>query len=193
MNRMWRAIALLAAGVALASSSFAKDAGLVIDACSLLTAADIKKELGLSVEAGSRRDSGLESNGAYSSACVWLFTSERERQADPDAPLGGRSFVILNALRWPEGSDGARTYLQAFREASDSGVLPKQPSARSLGDESLWWGDGLAVRKGTVSFGVSVFTPRQAGAAPNAKPGEREERLAKVILSRLAAQGAGRK
>ncbi|MEJ0035360.1 MAG: hypothetical protein WDO68_04660 [Gammaproteobacteria bacterium] len=176
-----------------ASTVLAKDAAPTIDACALLDARDIEKVLGMPVEKGSRRDSGLESNGAYSSACVWMLTAERGHEADPAAPLGGRSFVILNALRWPQGSDGAKSYLQAFREASDSGVLPSKPDARQFGDEALWWGDGLAVRRREVSFGVSVFLPRQAGAQPKTRPGEREERLAKVVLSRLDAQAVERR
>jgi hypothetical protein len=166
----------------------AKDEALTIDACALLDAQAIQDVLSVPVEKGDRRDSGLESNGAYSSSCVWMLTADRTRPADPRAPLGGKSFVILNALRWPQGSDGARTYLQAFREASDSGVIESKPSARAFGDEALWWGDGLAVRRGVVSFGVSVFMPRAAAADPNARAGEREERLAKIILARLAAQ-----
>jgi hypothetical protein len=120
-----------------------------------------------------------------------MLTADRERPADAAAPLGGKRFVILNVLRWPRGSDGARTYLEAFREASASGVIESKPIARPFGDEALWWGDGLAVRRGDVSFGVSVFMTRGAAdTQPHA--GEREERLAKIILSRLAAQDAKR-
>lgn len=197
-----RAMLLLAASVMLDAAlssvvtaeeaALAEDPSSTIDACSLLDAAAIQGVLDVPVEEGSRRDSGRESNGAYSSACVWMLKDERGRQADPNAPLGGRSFVILNAMRWPEGSSGARTYLEAFREASDSGVLPSRPSPRQFGDEALWWGDGLAVRRRDVSFGISVFLPRQAPKEPKgptqAEAGEREGRLAKVILSRLAAQ-----
>jgi hypothetical protein len=174
-----------------ASQVLANDEALTIDACALLDARAIQDVLGVPVEKGDRRDSGLESNGAYSSSCVWMLSADRARPADPAAPLGGKRFVILNALRWPQGSDGARTYLQAFREASDSGVIESKPSVRQFGDEALWWGDGLAVRRGDVSFGVSVFVPR-AAAEPQARAGEREERLAKTILARLAAQDVKR-
>ncbi|MEJ1966804.1 MAG: hypothetical protein WDO56_36790 [Gammaproteobacteria bacterium] len=170
------------------STALAQVSATPIDACTLLDAADIHKVLGVPVEKGTRRDSGLESNGAYSSACVWMLESERGLPKDPSAPLGGKSFVILNALRYPQGSGGARTYLEAFREASASGVLPARPSARQFGDEALWWGDGLAVRRRDVSFGISVFLQRAASTATHGQPGEREGRLAKTILARLAAQ-----
>jgi len=159
----------------------AREAPLSIDACALLDAGAIQQVLGVSVEKGERRDSGIESNGAYSSACVWMLTADAAR----------KSFVILNALRYPRGSDGARTYLQAFRDASDSGVLPSKPSPRQLGDGALWWGDGLAVRRRDVSFGVSVLMrPTNPAVKSSSHAGEREERLAKVILSRLDAQAS---
>ena len=184
-----RALTALTAAVLLnavmVSSALALDAVPKIDACALLNAAEIQKVLGVPVEKGSRRDSGIESNGAYSSACVWMLTSEHAAPARPNAPLAGKHFVILNALRYPQGSSGAKTYLEAFREASDSGVLPARPSPRQLGDEALWWGDGLAVRRRDVSFGISVFVPREGSTA---QPGEREGRLAKTVLARLAQQ-----
>jgi hypothetical protein len=164
-----------------------------IDACALLDARVIQDVIAVPVEKGDRRDSGLESNGAYSSSCVWMVTADRSRATDPQAPLGGKRFVILNVLRWPDGAEGARSYLQAFREASDSGVIPSKPDARQFGDEALWWGDGLAVRKSDVSFGVSIFMPRASNEASSARAGEREEKLAKVILARLASQTAAAK
>jgi len=190
--RASRAFNLLVAGVLLSaaplSSVFAVDAAPTIDACSLLNAADIEKVLGVAVEKGAKRDAGRESNGAYSSSCVWTFTGENRLPVDQSAPLGGRSFVILNAQRWPAGSEGARSFLNEFRAASAGGVLKKQPVARQFGDEALWWGDGLAVRRRDVSFGISVFTPRDTPARANAQPGDREGRLAQMILARLPAQ-----
>jgi hypothetical protein len=191
-----RGINLLVAGsmlsAALCAPVLAVDAAATIDACALLGAADIGKALGVPVEKGSKRDSGREPNGAYSSACVWMLKGESDLPVNRSAPLGGRSFVILNAQRWPPGSAGARSFLDAFREASASGVLPKPPASRKFGDEALWWGDGLAVRRRDVSFGISVFTPRDSAARANAPPGEREGRLASAILARLAAQDSVR-
>ncbi len=196
MRFLSRAINLLVAGAMLGaatcSSALALDAAATIDACALLDAADIQKALGVPVATGSKRDAGREANGAYSSACVWMLKGENDRPIDRSAPLGGRSFVILNAQRWPPGSAGARSFLDAFREASASGVLPKQPSSRRFGDEALWWGDGLAVRRRDVSFGISVFTPRDTAARANAPPGEREGRLASAILARLADRESAR-
>jgi len=187
MSMSRRTIERLVAGVLLGTascSSVLATEAPTIDACALLDTSDIRSALGIEVEQGSRRDSGIEPNGAYSSSCVWLFKGENDLPHDRNAPLGGRSFVILNAQRWPDDREGPRSFLNAFRDANESGVLP-EPVPRQLGDEALWWGDGLAVRRRDVSFGISVFTPRDPSARMKAQPGERETRLAKAILKRL--------
>ena len=53
-----------------------------------------------------------------------------------------------------------------------------QPVPVQAGDEALWWGDGVAARKGDVSFGVSVHvgTDKKAEQAM-------EEALAKKIVA----------
>jgi hypothetical protein len=162
---------------------------LTIDACELLSSSEIRRIVGRSVSAGARRDSGLESNGSYSSACVWIIEQSTDTFIEPATPLGGRSFAILHAMQWPHGSGQAQTYLEAFREAAVRGELPADPVAREFGDEALWWGDGLAVRKGDVSFGISVFIPTREKAA---QPGVIEEQLASFILDRLSVRGCGR-
>lgn len=136
-----------------------------IDACALLKPAEIAEVIGQPVAAGQRHDAGLEANGAWSSSCIW--------------PLGEHSFVILNAMQWPAGR--AREFLDSFRGAAQEGVLPRPPEARRVGDEALWWGDGLAVRRRDTSFGLSVFHPRTAPAGA----GQWEERLASLVLAQV--------
>ena len=164
-----------------ATSQAAQAHAAPINACALLSSAEVAAVIGFPVDGGVRRDEGFQSNGSYSSACLWTARRKDNKPADPSAPLGGKSFVILNAMRWPAGSGLARKYLEDFREASANGVIPGKPVPRLFGDEALWWGDGLAVRKGDVSFGVSVFLP---GAMP-AQHGKLEEELAPRILRRL--------
>lgn len=156
-----------------------------IDACTLLTAAEISRAIGLPVDAGVRRDAGLQKTGAYSSACLWTIQTQTPAPHNPTKPLNGKSFVILNAMQWPAGSNLARTYLEDFREASANGVIDAKPVPKSFGDEALWWGDGLAVRKRDVSFGVSVFMP-----GVSKRPAEMEEKLAPHILRRLDQRDA---
>lgn len=172
---------VLATEVSAAEAAPASAASLHIDACALLLPSEISQVIGLPVDAGARNDAGMESTGAYSSACVWTIQREEAPSPDPTAPLNGKSFVILNAMQWPPGSDLARTFLEAFRKAAAHGDIPNQPSPRSIGDEALWWGDGLAVRTGDVSFGISVFLPGRVAT----RPGAFEERLVPHILRRL--------
>ncbi|MET0291721.1 MAG: hypothetical protein ABW136_05095 [Steroidobacteraceae bacterium] len=164
----------IARTLALALLPLTAAAAPAIDACALLKAEQIADVIGQPVEAGVRRDSGLEENGAYSSSCVWLLTAEK-------ALPRPRSLVILNALQFPYGSGRAHEFLDTFREAADSGVLANAPVARRFGDEALWWGDGLAVRRHDVSFGLSVYLPK----SPAAKPGAREEQLAPLVLAQI--------
>jgi len=60
------------------------------------------------------------------------------------------------------------------------------PVALDLGDEALWWGDGVAVRRGTMSFGVSIVV----NAADRAQRRVWEEALARSILPRLHGAAA---
>jgi hypothetical protein len=152
-----------------------------VDACALLTPAEVTQVIGLPVSSGVRRDQGLQPNGSYSSTCVWTINIDLEEPKNPRAPLGGRSFVILNAIQWPAGSGLARTFLEGFHAAAANGEIPSKPVPRKFGDEALWWGDGLAVRVEDVSFGLSVFMPKKK--AP--RPGHYEEQLAPRIVERL--------
>lgn len=142
-----------------------------IDACVLLQPEEIASVIGAAVNPGARRDNGIESNGAWSSSCLWTLSTAQ----------GGRSFVILNVMQWPAGSGRAHEYLDSFRKAATSGVLSEAPRPRKFGDEALWWGDGLAVRTRDVSFGLSVRLPR----SPATAAGKREERLAPLVLREI--------
>ena len=154
---------------------------LQIDACALLTTDQISKVVGMPVAEGARKDAGMQQNGSYSSSCVWILGDDPDFVENPDAPLGGRSFVILNAMQWPSGSGLARKFLEAFHDAARHGEIPSKPESRRFGDEALWWGDGLAVRQGDTSFGLSVFIPDR----PRSLSGQLEEQLAPSILEAL--------
>jgi len=177
-------VALLAATATGGAESAPPGTMATIDACSLLDVDDIRAAVGMPVDSGVRRDSGLESNGAYSSSCVWVLRPNVSAAPDPSKPLGGRSFVIMNAMQWPAGSGLAHTFLDSFRQAAADGEIPSQPQARHFGDEALSWGDGLAVRQRDVSFGVSVFIPGESKQRRDAL----QELLAPSILRRLTAR-----
>jgi hypothetical protein len=170
---------MLVVGIALANSVVAASAAPIINACSLLQPVEIKQVLGRAVEPGQRLDAGVEPNGAYSSSCLWLL--QGAKPVEPGSGLAGRNYVILNAMQWPAGSGKARSFLESFHEAKASGVLTAALVPKAFGDEALWWGDGLAVVRRDVSFGLSIRHP----AGRTQPPGASEERLARTVLQRL--------
>jgi hypothetical protein len=119
-----------------------------INACAFLRQSDIQRILPVISTAGVRDDDGRTSDGAYSSTCVWRFASRAE------GPLKG--MILVNAMRWPDAGSSGK-FLQAFRTAAADHTIEHQPVPVAAGDEALWWGDGVAVRVGPVSFGVSVM------------------------------------
>jgi hypothetical protein len=155
-----------------------------IDACALLDASEISHVIGRRVGAGVREDAGIQADASYSSSCVWIIELKQGAAIDPAGPLGGRSFVILNAFRWPAESHLAGSYLESFRRAAANGDIPGKTRPRPLGDEALSWGDGLALRVGDVSFGISSFIPGLSAACAD----RFEEQLARRILRQLGKQ-----
>lgn len=155
-----------------------------VNACSLLTVTEISQAIGRPVDAGRRDDSGVVDGGGFSSTCVWDIQL-RTSDVASGSPHAARSFVILNAIRWPAESGKAATFLESFREAARAGEILTEPAPREFGEEALWWGDGLAVRQGDVSFGISVFAPA-AEFITTRKRGDIEEKLAPYIVRRLA-------
>lgn len=168
-----------------AAGAAAQEKGAEINACTLLTEQEVEAAIGRDVDPGLRRDAGRTGDGAYpdtgsySSTCLWRVAADRDK-ADPNRPLGGASFVILNAMNWPPGSGESKKFLQSFRDAAEHNVIPSKPVALNIGEEALWWGDGVAVRKGDTSFGISVHLVGE-------KPAQRgiEEKLAAQIAPRL--------
>ncbi len=155
-----------------------------LDACAMLRASEVATLLGMPVAAGERHDDGLTSLGAYSSTCIWKVRNARLLLHDPHASLGGADFAILDVFSWPSG-DAAESFLQSFWSAAKSNLIPMRPVALHIGDDSLWWGDGVAVRCGAVSFGVSVVV----NAADRDKRRLWEESLARVIAARIHPRG----
>ncbi len=155
---------------------------LQLDACTLLEPAEISEVVGLPVHPGIRQDVGYESDGSYSSACLWAIKARKETSQPGTSTSLDRSFAILHVMNWPSGSGQSAKYLQAFRDAALQGEIPSDPVPRDVGDEALWWGDGLAVRQGDTGFGISVLL----AGSETGEPGAFEEILAPFVLRRLA-------
>jgi hypothetical protein len=175
---MARTAATVAFAVFAAGRVAADGGGQSADACGLLSVNDIAAVIGKTVAAGEPHDSGRTKDGAYSSTCLWKAAVTAS--TDPDAPLGGAGFAILNTMVWPSGSGRARQYLEDFRKAATAHEIDMVPVPVEAGDEALWWGDGVAVAKGDVSFGVSVHLD-QDKAAEQAM----EENLARRVAGKL--------
>lgn len=158
--------------------------GAAVNACALASIEEISAVTDRRVARGVRTDRGLIERepyrGAYSSTCVWKVATERNVN-DPALAIGGASFVILNVISSPTGSSSAaRAFLHTFRDAARRHIIAGTPVPLKIGDDALWWGDGVAVRKGNNAFGISVHLV-------NARPKERhmEETLAAKLALRL--------
>jgi hypothetical protein len=144
-----------------------------IDACELLPTNAIQGALKRKAGEPQRSDSGYVAGGAYSSTCLWTIAPSSSAGASK------RHLVILHVMRWPRGMAG--TFLDQFYSAARNGELPRQPVPRKIGDDALWWGDGVAVRKGDISFGVSVVVE-----GINREESRRlEEALARQVLRKV--------
>jgi hypothetical protein len=153
-----------------------------VAACTLLDSAEVASIVGVKANVGVPSDTGTINDGAYSATCVWRLSTAANGAIDPDAPLRNANFAMLNVISWPAGSTGAKDYLESFRHAAQERIIPGDPVAlKGIGDEALWWGDGVAVRHGNISYGISVRMVN--GSATNAQA--MAEALAKKIVGRL--------
>lgn len=151
-----------------------------IDPCALLTQAEVSAAMGEAVEPGRRGDNGITRDGANSTTCLWAVALPPGVLPDPMKSLGGRSFTILNVMNWPGDASGSRQFVDGFRKAFAEGAIGSEPVKVDIGaDDALWWGDGVAARRGGVSIGISVASPDRAQRRPRA------EGLAKLIVGRL--------
>lgn len=175
---------LTVAGAMLATGAYAEVPES--NACTLIAKEDVAKIVGGTVESAERHDDGKTVDGAYSSTCVWKVTGLAPLPAKPNAPFGGAAFAMLNTITWPAGSGMAKKYLEDFRDAAKQELIDQTPVPVDAGDEALFWGDGVAFRRGDVSFGVSahVGTDKKAEQAL-------ETALAKKIVASFdGKQGA---
>jgi hypothetical protein len=152
-----------------------------LDACSLIAPADVAAVTGGKIARGERNDSGeTNEGGGYSSTCIWIVDGLAKLPETQDAPFGGASFAMLNTIVWPSGSGLAKKYVNDFRDAAKQDLIDATPIPVKAGDDALFWGDGVAVAKGDISFGVSVHvgTDKKAEQAM-------EEALAQKIVPKL--------
>ena len=174
---------LLTAGVgrsaAPAAGSAARAPAPEVNACELLSTAEVSTILKADVHPGQRSDDGRTNLGSYSSTCFWRVSAHPDTApaASGTQPL----FAILNLMSWPAGSGMSGKFLQDFRDAEKKELIPGKTVPLKLGDEALSWGDGVAVRKGDISFGVSVALK----PGDHAISGPMQEALARKVLEHM--------
>ena len=152
-----------------------------IDPCALLTTDEVSAVMGQPVERGQLTTNGLTKDGAFSTTCLWAVALPPGVAPDPTKSLGGRSFAILNVIHWAGGPKDAQKFLDGFKTAFEDSIIISKPVTVQVGaDEALWWGDGVAARKNSISFGISVAS---AGDRDARRP--KAESLAKLIVPRL--------
>lgn len=152
-----------------------------IDACALLTVAEVSAAVGQPVEPGKPSSEGVTRDGAHSTTCLWQVALPPGVAPDPTRSLGGRAFAILNVQNWPDGPNGAKKFVEGFRIAAAHGEIGSTPVPVEVGaDEAVWWGDGVAARKGGVSIGMSV-----ASSGDRALRRPKAEGLARLVVGRI--------
>ena len=104
--------------------------GTPINACALLSQEEVAAAVGAAVTKGDRRDAGdvggkggYAPAGTYSSTCIWQFQLDTHFENDPNLPMGGKRFAILNAMVWPKSS----LCLSIFNSVAQS-MMPPSPS-----------------------------------------------------------------
>jgi hypothetical protein len=154
-----------------------------INPCRLLTTAEISAVVDRQVGPGRFFDGGQTGQGAHTATCLWLAPLPAGARPKPGQRLGGRGFIILNIQNWANGPSAARKFLDDFDTAFRQHDINSRPVAVDVGaDDAIWWGDGVAGRKGAVSFGISVA---QTGDRAARRP--RDEALARLLVKRLPA------
>jgi hypothetical protein len=182
-NRDWVLLAALSVAMysVLPGLATATTSPAAIDACALLTPGEVSAVVGKKVGTGQPFDDGITPQGAHSTTCIWAAP-----QPDPTLRLGGRGFVVLGAMNWPGGPSDASKFLQDFQKAFQQHRIDSKPVPVDVGaDDSLCWGDGVAARRNSVNFGISVA---QFGDRAARQP--QAESVARLVVKRLPTQPA---
>lgn len=172
MTRFGTLLIALLAGAGLAAcgeeggAPAAKGAGATaVDACALLTAAEIDAAMDNSLSGGAPGSDhgGAEDEGRIAS-CSWGTDAEPAM------------FVTLQTYSWSDGI-GAQNYMATMRSSSetDMGVPPTDVSG--VGEEAFESGFGLVARNGAVNLVVKIDGVADEAAAQKTLAVKALERL----------------
>jgi hypothetical protein len=169
-GRIVRTVAATFLGVGLFAPPSMADVASVIPACPLLTPDEVTAVFGSPFMAAEQEPSGGGEGEGRMTTCFWT-----PADGTPGATL---SLVVWS---WPPGDGGAAGFLETLRllagEESD-----RTAETLAIGDDALWDGDRIYVRKGGTS--VTLATSLNAlDATPDAKV--KLEALAAIVAERL--------
>ena len=173
MNRHPRSLAsaLFLAATLFLSLPTAAEIAAVIPACPLLTLDEVAAAFGKPVAAAEQEPTGGAEGEGRMTTCFWT---------PADGGLGATLSLVV--WSWPAGDGGAAGFLEALRIMAEE--YPDRPPVETLaiGDDALWDGDRVYVRKGGVS--ATLATSMNAlDVTPDAKV--KLEALAGLVAERL--------
>jgi hypothetical protein len=143
----------------------------VIPACPLLTPDEVAATFGIPLRSVEREPSGGGEGEGRMTTCLWTPADGK-----PGATL---SLVVWS---WPPGDGGAAGFLETLRILGEETTDRPPVETLAIGDDALWDGDRVYVRKGGTS--VTLATSLNAlDATPDAKA--KLEALADIVAGRL--------
>ena len=160
-------------------SGKSEKASAAIDACALLTAADLDTAFDRtfnSDKAGQSAGGGAQ-QGAMTT-CDWVSPGA-EVAGKPMASLNNTLFINLIVWSWPAGSEGGAMYMKSMVDGAKTFNQPV-PEPVALGDAALWGDKTMHVQKGDVTMTLSLTGPGDETAKRTAA-----ESLMKTALGRL--------
>jgi hypothetical protein len=147
------------------------EVAVAIPACPLLAADEVAAVFGHRLEAAEEEPSGGGEGEGRMTTCLWT-------------PAGGGlgATLALVVWSWPPGDHGAAGLLETVRILADETSERPPVETLTIGDDALWDGDRVYLRKGGVS--VTLATSMNAlDATPDAKA--KLEALAAIVADRL--------
>lgn len=143
----------------------------VIPACPLLTPDELAAVFGQPFAATEQEPSGGGEGEGRMTTCLWT-----PADGEPGATL---SLVVWS---WPPGDSGAAGFLETLRILAEE--TPERPPVETLaiGDDALWDGDRVYLRKGGVSVTVAG-SMNALDPIPDARA--KLEALATIVAERL--------
>jgi hypothetical protein len=163
-------LAALLVGATLLPIAATAEVAAVVPACPLLTPDEVATVFGSPLAAAEQEPSGGGEGEGRMTTCLWT-------------PTGGKPGATLSVVvwSWPPGDGGAAGFLETLRLLAEE-EPDRTTETLAIGDDALWDGDRVYVRKGGTS--VTLATSLNAlDPTPDART--KLEALAAIVAERL--------